>query len=122
MKSFPYTVRGHWPFPLDMLRRDGSRAATDADQALIDQLSGDHVDDAGVGFNVVDINLVGPNKPNTERWGSFGWTVPTDVDYQWHMQRQREANERRQLADQALAKLTPEEIEAVRWVIGQGAH
>jgi hypothetical protein len=62
-----YVVSGRGPFPVDMLRRDGSRASTPEDQAKIDKLAD------GYASELVEISLVGPRWPNTERWKSFGW-------------------------------------------------
>lgn len=82
-----YTVEGRWPFPLDMLRRDHARAATDADQILITRMSGDFSDPELGTKTKVSINLVmesgepTPGRPKgyllplDERWTSFGWTV-----------------------------------------------
>ncbi|HTK34526.1 MAG TPA: hypothetical protein VL358_04460 [Caulobacteraceae bacterium] len=116
MAHFDYTVRGCWPFPLDMLRHDGSRAASAADQAMIDRLSAEHAPDRAA-FEKVDINLSGPNKPNTARWESFGWSVPGDLEHQW-IKREREKGRRASaLLQSALGKLSPEEAEAVRTAI-----
>jgi hypothetical protein len=75
-----YTVEGRWPFPLDMLRRDHARAATDADQILISRMSGEFSDLELGTRTKVRINLVmqADNRwhlPLDERWKSFGWTV-----------------------------------------------
>lgn len=113
-KEFAYTVRGHWPFPKDMLRHDGSRAATPEDQAVIDRQSLEYAPDRDV-FVDVEINLVGPNKPNTARWESFGWAVPADVEHVMAKRWQTEERERRALRDQALAKLSFREREALEW-------
>ncbi|MGX1786892.1 hypothetical protein ACWIGM_09160 [Bosea sp. NPDC055332] len=111
-KEFAYTVRGHWPFPTDMLRHDGSRAATSDDQAVIDRLSGEFAPDRGA-FEDAEVKLIGSWKPNTARWESFGWSVPADVEHQiWKGWHQKE-NERRALIETALAKLTPDEKAAL---------
>ncbi|MCW2763361.1 MAG: CcrRogue [Marmoricola sp.] len=103
-----YTVKGHWPFPADMLRHDASCAASDGDQAVIDALSQDHAPDR-TSFIDVEIALVGPYKPNTARWESFGWAVPGDETNAFY-KRMREADQRKQaLIDSALRKLTAEE-------------
>lgn len=118
MTEISYVVEGHWPFPLDMLRHDGSRAATPADQDAIDVLSATHALDKGV-FKDVQINLVGPSKPNVERWMSFSWKVPFD---EFEMARSKERERRRvsqRLIVQALAKLTDEEREAVKAAMGR---
>lgn len=103
-----YTVEGSWPFPLDMLRHDDARAASEADQALIDRYSQEFAPDREV-FQPVKINLVGPQRPNTARWESFTWSVPTDTEYAfWKAERaRRRADEK--VRKEALAKLTPDE-------------
>lgn len=35
MAEVEYVLKGHWPFPEDMLRHDGSRPASEADRALV---------------------------------------------------------------------------------------
>lgn len=111
-KQFSYTVYGHWPFPLDMLRHDGSRAASQADQDLIDRLSTEHATDHDV-FTPCEINLIALWKPNTARWESFGWSVPGDAEYAAVKRWKEEDRQRQQLIDSAMAKLTPEEREAI---------
>lgn len=74
-----YIVRGSWPFPLDMLRHDDSKAATAEDQSTIDRLSGDHVNNRE-DFQPVAIKLIREaahkwSSPNIKRWESFGWSV-----------------------------------------------
>lgn len=117
-KEFPYTVKGFWPFPLDMLRHDGSRAASDADHAMIDRLSGDHAPDRAA-FADVEINLIAAWKPNTARWESFGWSVPGDTDHAMMKVWQREARERDGLIASALSKLTAGERQAIAWKTGR---
>lgn len=76
-----YVVRGHWPFPVDMLRYDGSRAASDADAAMIERLSAEHAPDRAA-FKDVEISLLSDRQlpfNSAERWESFGWEVPGDV-------------------------------------------
>lgn len=78
-KTQAYTVRGIWPFPVDMLRHDDARAASEADQEIITRLSreyAEHCDD----FKPVDVGLVREiahkwSTPNFKRWESFGWRV-----------------------------------------------
>lgn len=113
-KEITYTVRGHWPFPLDMLRHDQSRAAADADQALIDKMSAEFTEDDSY-FADVEINLTSFSKPNTARWESFGWAVPGDAEHAFHKVAREKERHRRALASSALAKLTPEEREAIQW-------
>jgi hypothetical protein len=112
-KAINYTVRGHWPFPtIDMLRRDDSRAATPADQDLIDRLSTEHATDPDA-FTDVEISLTGPNRPCTPRWESFGWSVPSDAEHAFAKElRQRQEAEDR-VFNNALKKLTPLEREVV---------
>jgi hypothetical protein len=114
MTILEYTVRGVWPFPLDMLRHDDSAPASEDDRLVIQRLSGDYAPDAGA-FKPVDIKLamVGSwssfPRPNTKRWKSFGWTV-VDDPYAPFEQAERKQSELRR---SALAKLTPEEREAL---------
>lgn len=107
-KEHRYTVKGHWPFPLDMLRHDGSRAATDKDLEMISQLVGDFAPDRSV-FKDVEINLVGSNKPNTARWESFSWAVPSDTDHNFFKEADRRDREEGELLEAALSKLSNEE-------------
>ena len=118
MKEVRYTVRGSWPFPLDMLRHDGARAASLDDQAKIDSYSADHAPDNSV-FEPIEINLVGPHKPNTARWESFTWLVPTDTNHAMMKEHRASGLERKRLRDAALAKLTLEEREALEWCAGK---
>lgn len=113
-KEFAYTVRGIWPFPLDMLRHDGSRPAAPEDQEKIARYSADYAPDGDV-FDPVEINLIGPHRPNTARWESFTWSVPTDAEHALTKRWREEERERRLLRDQALAKLTIREREALEW-------
>lgn len=112
-----YTVRGRWPFPPDMLRRDGSHPATEADVELIARLTKDHCDDLSDIRNVVDVTLQMDHSdnvgPNFERWKSFQWEVVDPVDPMAEVR--AEAARKQALRESALAKLTPEEIEALRW-------
>jgi hypothetical protein len=119
-KEVTYTVRGHWPFPIDMLRHDASRAASDADQALIDKLSADHTEDASYWCDV-DITLKGFCKPNSDRWESFGWSVPADIEHAFYRQAREQARKRKELVASALAKLTAEERAAVEWEMSAAA-
>lgn len=121
-KEFRYTVKGHWPFPLDMLRHDQSAAASTDDQAMIDRLSADHAPDRAA-FKDVEINLVGSWKPNTARWESFGWAVPTDTDHAFYKAAAKREREERGLFEGALTKLTSEEREVVlARILGGGSH
>lgn len=78
-KVFHYTVEGskYGEFPLDMLRRDCSQAATPADAALIERLCAFGEGKADLP-RVVQVNLTLTSErypPNVERWESFGWRV-----------------------------------------------
>ena len=111
-KEFQYTVNGHWPFPTDMLRYDQSRAASNEDAELINRLSGEFAPDREA-FKNVEITLVGPSKPATERWESFGWSVPSDQDHAYFKKIAQQRQEQERLFQGALAKLTPAEREVV---------
>lgn len=115
-----YKVRGHWPFPTDMLRHDGSRAATEGDAAMIARLSGDYAPDRAA-FRDVEINLVGPRKPNTARWESFSWAVPTDEMHAMFKAMARKQREDDQAFRALLARLTPSERDLVLERIRVGA-
>lgn len=112
-KPFSYTVKGHWPFPLDMLRHDQSAAASPEEQKKIDRYSTEHATDEHA-FEAVEISLVGPCRPNTARWESFGWSVPTDTDFAAMRAWRRRDQEERQAFDAAMDKLSPQEREVVR--------
>lgn len=114
MTDYQFTVRGSWPFPLDMLRYDQCRAATPDDQTLIDRLSAENATDKE-DFKPVDINLAGPVKPTIARWESFMWRVPGDYIWDYVKQGKIEAAKRETLIASARAKLTSEEIEAINW-------
>lgn len=125
--DFHYVVEGRWPFPLDMLRRDRSRAASTADQMLIDLLS---CEVAGHGdtseerrkfrSEVVQVNLVIPNagrneRPLTARWESFGWSVPGDEHRALQKREEGRLARLKELHRSAMSKLSVDEREAVRW-------
>lgn len=115
-----YTVTGSWQFPTDMLRRDNARAATPADQELIDRMSGEYAD-AVIGTAKVSIHLVmeagektrtqpyGQFCPYTKRWESFGWIVTGDAEIDAERQYEAAMVLRQRLRETALAKLTKEE-------------
>lgn len=111
-----YTVRGIWPFPLDMLRHDDASPLSVEDREMIERLSGDHAPDRAA-FKKVEITLVGP-RPHTARWESFGWSVPGDLEYAAIKRANAADQRRRALLASARAKLTAEEIEAVAYVRG----
>lgn len=114
-KEVAYTVRGTWPFPVDMLRYDASKAAAPADQVLIDRLSLENVISLGDLRHPMSINLVGSNKPNTARWESFGWSVPADEMHAFSKELKAEKAARDAAYATAMAKLTPAEKAAVNW-------
>lgn len=75
---FTYTVESSklGEFPTDMLRRDSSRPATDADAALIEALNfGNPAKDKLP--ERVSVTLLSESRfaPMVERWESFGWRV-----------------------------------------------
>jgi hypothetical protein len=68
-KLWTFTVEGIGGFPFDMLRHDRCWPGSESEvPKLNDFHAGDYVSPRRVG-------LVGNNKPNAERWESFGWTV-----------------------------------------------
>lgn len=111
-KEFAFTVRGKWPFPLEMLQHDGAKAATPEDQVKIDKFSGEHAPDRDV-FRDVEINLVGPRKPSTARWDSFIWSVPTDTEYKSFREAGKRSRERKILRDRVITKLSSDELDAL---------
>jgi hypothetical protein len=111
-KKVAYTVRGSWPFPIDMLRHDQAVPATPQDKAEIERMSRDRAD-SREDFKPRDINLIGLYKPNTARWESFGWAVPADEQHatlKAMRQAQKKADD---LFQSAIAKLSDEERKAV---------
>lgn len=76
---YTYVVEGskYGEFPLDMLRRDESRAATPEDQALIDLLKsmGEGKEHLPKFVRVTLVTECQQFPPNIERWESFGWRV-----------------------------------------------
>jgi hypothetical protein len=112
-----YTVTGTWPFPLDMLRHDQSRAATPVDQEAIERLSGESAPDAESMSKPTSITLVvdhgGRFRPNAERWESFGWSVPDDPYVKTCREYAENEQGREALRRSGLAKLTAEERKAL---------
>lgn len=78
-ETYTYVVQGskYGEFPLDMLRRDESQAATPEDQALIDRLKSFGEDKADLPKSVrVTLTMTSKRYPPlVARWESFGWTV-----------------------------------------------
>ena len=111
-KTIAYTVRGIWPFPVDMLRHDYAVAATAEDKAEIERMSGTHAE-SREDFKARDIKLIALHKPNTARWESFGWSVPDDVDHAYFKALRAKAKRDQAVFDGALAKLTEAERSAV---------
>lgn len=60
-------------------------------------------------FKDVEINLVGSNKPNTARWESFSWAVPSDTDHVFFKEAAKRDREEGGLFEAALSKLSNEE-------------
>jgi len=76
--KYTYVVEGskYGEFPLDMLRRDESKAASPDDQALIDRLVSMGEDKADLPKTVrVSLTTISTYAPHIERWKSFGWRV-----------------------------------------------
>lgn len=119
MKSKRYTVSGHWPFPLDMLRYDGARPAIEVDAALIGRLSGAHAPDRAALRERVVINLVTRSTnplhgPRAGRWASFGWQVLEDASAgPIPPETQSAARDEEELRESALARLTDAERRAL---------
>lgn len=84
MPDIYYTVQGSWPFPLDMLRYDGAKAASPEDQELIDLYSAPAAESRQLMSEKVSIRLVMPDAgywtPNAGRWMSFGWAALEYID------------------------------------------
>ena len=115
--SRTYTVLGTWPFPVDMLRYDGSQPATPADKAAVDRLSGEFAPDQQALRVPVAVTLemgaLGRRQPCTARWESFGWQVPADGDYRLSKALAAQEAQREVLRKSALAKLTLPERQAL---------
>lgn len=115
--STTYTVEGAWPFPTDMLRHDGSCAATAEDQIKIDRLSGasaPDLDSLRVKTSItLTLTTIGRRCPNTARWESFGWTIPGDLEHAFAKRWEAEEEQKRALRESGLAKLTPAERRAL---------
>lgn len=119
MADHYYTVVGRWPFPPEMPGHDRSEPATPEDAEKIRRLSRPHVSNRAELDEEVSINLVmrdcGRWRPNTARWESFDWKVPGDKLYA-AMKADR-AEHAKRVADlkSGLAKLTPDELEALEY-------
>jgi hypothetical protein len=125
--DFHYTVKGSWPFPTDMLRRDCSRPATPEDEAIIERLSKPYAEDRDAIRNEVTVSLVIPNaerhmRPLTARWRSFGWDVSGDAECRQIAEDRTRRARMQKLYDSAMAKLSPEEREAVDWFRPEPRH
>lgn len=75
--TYPVTVRGRWPFPLDMLRYCAATPATNADAKLLQRLSGEFAEDEKMLHeqHTVRLKACGPRYIAEQRWKSFGWEV-----------------------------------------------
>jgi len=150
-KVYWYVVEGTGEFPHDMLRRDGSRAATEHDQALIDaEFDSPHRRETEVDGKSrelprrVKLLTTQRGAPKTERWESFVWkVVELDPEIWWSatsrpvMGRPRRHPEGTTAADRAKASvqalkeaggarrsfnLSPEAIEALETIRQHGQH
>lgn len=124
-KPHQFRVVGSWPFPTDMLRRDNARPATAADEAKIARLSGNVAPAAEADRIDVAIDLIIPQglgyaRPDCERWESFSWAVIGDEFHDTAKALKAEDARLQALYDAALAKLSPEDIEGIRWAARQG--
>lgn len=113
-----YTVEGLWPFPLDMLRHDGSYPATADDQEKIERLSrACTIDGFGLSAKVrIQLRKGWSGLPNDERWQSFGWKVvehPAMPRIELDRRMRDKVRREDELRKSGLAKLTPEEREAL---------
>jgi len=68
-RAYNFLVAGTGTFPIDMLRHDLCRPASENDSNEIER-----------SFQPRDrrehrVRLVGPKAPTEPRWGSFGWAV-----------------------------------------------
>lgn len=124
--DYHYSVKGGWPFPLDMLRRDRAVPASKEDQAVIDSLSGPHAPDRDAIRLDHVVKLVikdaGRDRPDTARWRSFGWDVPDDKEFRQVIEQSAKVGMMESLYASAMAKLTPEEREALDWFRPQPQH
>jgi hypothetical protein len=68
-RTYNFTVAGTGQFPIDMLRFDMCRPASESDSNEIERSYQPR--------NRVEhrVRLVGPKAPTEPRWGSFGWAV-----------------------------------------------
>jgi hypothetical protein len=119
MVDHHYTVVGRWPFPPEMPGHDRSEPATPEDAEKIRRLSRPHVSNRAELDEEVSINLVmrdcGRWRPNTAKWESFDWKVPGDKLHA-AMKADR-AEHAKRVADlkSGLAKLSPDELEALEY-------
>lgn len=116
-----YTVEGKWPFPLDMMRYDCSVGATAEDLETIVRLSSEHPDKSDLDgkFRVKLVMTTGRFRPGWSRWKSFGWKVIDCSDKTWldsvsyYERAAAEEKRKTELRESALAKLSPDEIQAL---------
>ena len=64
-KLTEFTVRGHGPFPVDMLRYDSCHPVYPADATALIQTES----------RTVTLSTYAAHAPTRGRWESFGWTV-----------------------------------------------
>ncbi len=81
MKIIPiiYTVRGTGPFPIDMLREDGSSPYSQQDSDRIemsyDEPVGNWANEKHFQITLIKHNGYRHWTPNSAKWKSFGWEV-----------------------------------------------
>lgn len=68
--QFSYTVKGQGHFPIDMLRYDACRPATEEDSLKIFR-SIAMSEDGGKSFKLWEIAVIGNQQPTSGRWKSF---------------------------------------------------
>ena len=118
-----YVVRGSWPFPTDMLRRDSARAASPEDAETIALLSQKYAPDIEAIRTPRDVALIGPEwdrwRPDWRRWDSFGWIVVDDPERLADLAERKATTERKDAYRSAMMKLDPAEKAAIEWYAGR---
>jgi len=79
--SIEFTVEGKRDFPLDMLRYDLCRPATESDSTLINTTIVFPYVSGRKDKPTFTIRLKGLKPPTVARWHSFGWAVLPPEDY-----------------------------------------
>ena len=118
-----YVVRGCWPFPIDMLRKDSSHAASPEDAETIALLCRESAPDIDAIMTPREVALIGPEwdrwRPHWERWDSFGWVVVDDPERLAVLAERKATAERTKAYRSAMMKLDPAEKAAVEWYAGR---